>query len=190
MSAQANSIPVITITGLPPRDYWAESLSGLGIALLVLIAVLIFALRRAERPGPDTPARSHRLTVASATFAGAFILLLLVQDYSLVRSDELAPMALVGLFVLTGIGLVLFGIAEFWLGFWRPRRTRGWLVAGALVFGALFSGAAGAASWLHAETLHPIEPVLLQIAIVAAAAGIVWWCYLPIPRAVVAGAFD
>jgi len=92
------------------------------------------------------------------------------------------------LYVLTG--LALFGIADFWLGLWRPRRSLGWFVAAILVFVLLVVAAAAAALAIGGVPEELLRMETLQLAAVGATAGISWWSYLPVPQADFARRFD
>jgi hypothetical protein len=105
-------------------------------------------------------------------------------------STELVPLAAVAAAIFLAVCMVLFGVADFWLALLRPRRSRRWLAAAILLF-MLLVGLCLAIAQLAVDP--PTALVTAKMAatlVIAAAAGIAWWSYLPAPSTDVAGRFE
>ena len=160
----------------PASDYWF----GAAAALLALTSAAAIARRRIRTAEIEPPRRLPRVLQPSLLFAGAISFWLVASE--LWAPSSMGPLPLVAgfaLLVFAIVGLVIFAIADFWLGLARPRRTRKWLYLGMLAFAAalgLATAAAAVAAGAADDFLHPLDLVVLAI---GAACGAVWWAYLP-----------
>ena len=192
MTSSGNT-PVVTmaIPAQTARERESDAWTGLGLLLLALIAAAIFArvrfLRLVERAQP----RLLRIFYTAAGVAGAFTFWLVAEQLLRARmEDDLLPLAIVTMTVFIVIGMILFGIADFWLGLWQPCRTRRWLIVALLVFVALILALTAIAVWIQDSRASFLLPEILQMLAVGAIAGTFWWSYLPASRADVAPRFD
>ena len=161
------------------------------MVLILLAAALVFAWRRRRRSEEEPPHRIVRIAFASAGFAGAISSWLLVDQLIQYPAElELLAITALALIIYALTGLALFGIADFWLGLLRPRRSPGWFFAAILFFVLLIVAAAAAALAIGGVPEELLHMETLQLAVVGAIAGILWWSYLPQPRADVVRRFD
>ena len=166
--------------------------NGLGFAgaLVVLILAAWFARRR-HRLDPEPPSRSVRIVHSALSFAvGIMVVLVIDAMFDPSASRRMIPQMLIGALAFLLISLVLFGIADFWLGLFRPCRNRGWLVGALLVFGVSIAGLLATALWFGNALDAWLPPQTIQVAGMAAASGLIWWSYLPPPRRNVAAMFE
>jgi hypothetical protein len=170
-----------------PLDLWV----ALATALLVLIAAAWFARRRSRLPGGEQAPRFLRIFFSAAVFGAAVALRLGIDEaFETGPVLRIVPLMAVAAAVVAIIGLVLFAIADFWLGLFRPSRERRWLAGAILTFMAIVTAALAIPYWISGLPLGWVRPELLPIVIFAAAAALVWWSYLPPPRRDVARLFE
>ena len=189
-AAASNEVQVIRLEG-PPREAGLGDWLGLGVMLLMLLAMALFARRRSRQSEAGTTPRLLRIFYTAVIFAGSVTLWLVVEYFATPgASDDLLPLAAFVAFILTLVGLVLFGIADFWLGLFRPRRSRSWLVAAVAAFVLLVVSSVLIASWIQGSIETPLLVEMLQLIVLGAVAGLTWWTYLPALRGDVARTFD
>jgi hypothetical protein len=189
-SGIGNEVQVVPLAGRPPEAQ-PQGWVGLGLTAILLVAVADFARRRHRQQEPDSTPRLLRIFYTAVVFAGTMTLLLLVELlWNSGASDEVALMTLVAFATFTIAGMILFGILDFWLGLFRPRRHRGWLLVAMLTFGVLLAACLLLASWVEGSTLDLLEQEMFQIVVIAALSGIIWWSYLPAVDPDVARLFD
>ena len=179
---------MIPVPAGPEPDPWL----GLGVALVVLAAAGWLAWRRGRAgAAADAPGRFVRIFYAAATFGVAMALLLGADEAQRAGLTwRFLPMIALAAAVLVIVALILFGLVDFWLGLAGPRRSRRWLVAAAAAFVLFVTACFAVAGWAIGEPEGLIDPAMLQILAIAAAAGLVWWAHLPAPRAEVASRFE
>ena len=174
-----------------PQDSGLDVWLGVGVLLILLLAVGFFARRRSQMSEDEVPSRLMRICCTAAGFSGAITLDLVVEWlWKPNPDDQVLPSAVIAAIVMFVVGMVMFGIADFWLGLRRPSRTRGWLVVAILVFAALAISAIAIAFWTEGSNNSLNGLGLFQVVIVAAIAAIVWWSFLQLPRGDVAQRFD
>jgi len=188
------STETTVIREVPPefaRQKEVDGWIGLGLALLVLTVTAMTIRRRRPQPFQDPPSRKLRVFNTALGFAGIVTLMLVAEHFWHGRdADRLLPNAVFGLMATTFASIVLFGIAEFWLGLLRPVRTQGWLIGAMLSFGALVVGLVVFVLWIQdsAESLFVISA--LQLPVLGAVAGTIWWSHLPTLRSDIARTFE
>ena len=186
----SDQVVTVTLENVPPAQQ-PDTLLGLGAALLALACAGSLAARRNRRPAEPAPPRLMRIFAAASLFASSLTLWLVADELSRSgASGELPVLAAVAAAAFLVVGLVLFGIADFWLAMLRPRRSRRWLAAAILLFMLLVGLCLAIALWATDPPANPIQANLAVTIVIAAAAGIAWWSYLPAPRADVAGRFE
>ena len=169
-----------------PLENWL----GLAGTLVVLI-VAAWLARRRHRLDSKPPSRSVRIVHSVLAFAvGIMVVLVIDAMFDPSASRRMVPQLLIGACAFMLIGLVLFAIADFWLGLLHPCRNRGWLVGALLVFGMLIAGLLATALWFGNSMDAWLHPQTIQMAGMAAASGLIWWSYLPPPRRDVAALFE
>jgi hypothetical protein len=154
------------------------------MALAVLAAVSVDARNQVRQEADGTPpGRLLRIALSAAVLAGGIVLFMVVDEILRVGvNDDLLPSSLIALAVATTIFLVLVTVLDFWVGWLAPRRSRKWLALAVLVFIILISTALGLALWLGGALDQALDPEVLELLVVAAAAGITWWSRLPPPE--------
>ena len=177
--------------GEVPQESGLDVWLGVGVLLILLLAVGFFARRRSQMSEDEVPSRLMRICCTAAGFSGAITLELVVEWlWKPNPNAQVLPSAVFAAVIMFVVGMVLFGIADFWLGLRRPSRTRRWLIVANLVFAALAISAIAIAFWTEGSNNSLNGLGMLQVVIVAAIAAIVWWSCLPAPRADVAQRFD
>jgi hypothetical protein len=187
-------VPVMPTPG--PVEAGLGMWLGFGGALLAIAAAGWLARSRSRRGrgGAEEATPLHRLRrlVYSAAAFGSAMTVALSPEYVLREglSWNYLPLAALAVLVLSLVGMLPFGIVHFWLGLRDPRRDRPWLVRAVLTFvivmlaGLMLIAAMGGNMW------RVLDPALLSILAASAAAGLVWWAWLPPPRANVASRFE
>lgn len=174
-----------------PQESQSDLGPVLGILLIMLLAVVLFAWRRSKGTGDGIPPRLMRIVFTAVGFGGAFTLMLVTE--LIWRSspiEQLLQYSLISLAASTASGFVLFAIAEFWLGLMQPSRIRYWLFAAILAFAGLLLVAIAFIFWLKGILEQFNYPGMMPMIGLATIAAILWWSYLPPPRADVAQRFE
>ena len=190
MAGTEVEIAVDPAADAPPPDR-AGDWFGVGAALLMFAAAAWFAARRSRAQGEVRPRRLVRIAYAAGFFAAAFTALLVLDELTDPGSTvALLPSAALSALVFLGVGAVLFGIADFWLGLAGPRRTPRWLAGAVAVFAAVAALCLAVPHWLRGEPVPLLRPDLLKMILATAAASIGWWAWLPAPNEDVSRRFE
>jgi len=179
---------------MPPevaRQHLIDSAIGLALTLLILAATIWHVVRR--RPPPDRRPlpRILRILYSAAGFS-IVITFMLVAEYVWQDGDfdELLSNAVFVAVASMIVGTIMSGIADFWLGFRHPHRTRDWLVAAMMTFGAIIVAGAAFAVWLQGRLSDLLDWGVLQVPVLGAIAGALWWSCLPSLRSDLAELFE
>ncbi|HEY0313424.1 MAG TPA: hypothetical protein VGC56_13115 [Allosphingosinicella sp.] len=180
----------LIIISSPAEPQWSPSpWLPWAIGILLFLAAAFLAYRRAAPAVQDVPRRRHRILLTGLAWAAMLALMFAPHEYA---TSSIAPFWLtlvvltVGLFVL---GTVVLGATDLMLDYFRPRRRREWLAIGPLLFAiivptTIFVIGVGASFELFAQAGPG------PIALAAAAAGFVWWAWLPAFDAKLAYVFE
>jgi hypothetical protein len=166
---------------------WVTSI----VIVLALVAAGSIAWRRSRVAAEEPPSRLLRIFYCSAAFSFTMVVALAAEE-ALNRgiSWRTPPLVAMAAVAFMAIGVVLFGIADFWLNLFKPRLVRRWLAIAVLAFGLFFCFCLVVAFWVAGEAGDLVPPDILQMIGIGAVAGIVWWSYLPAPDANVAQLFE
>ena len=193
-----SAAPGAAIAGVPPlpasgapQESGPDAWVGFVIVLVALAVACGVARRRTRMAEAEPPGRLMRICYSSMAFSGAMITLLVASEvFRTQPSSLMIPMVGIALASFTLVGMILFGIADFWLGLLRPCRNRSWMVAAIVSFGLVIAAALTLAYWIAGATQELLHPDVLQICGAGIAAGIIWWSFLPAPRRDVSGLFE
>jgi hypothetical protein len=168
-------------------DTWVTSI----VIVLSLVAAGSIAWRRSRAAQEAPPSRLLRIFCSTAAFSITMVMALAAEE-ALNRgvSWRTLPLMAMAAVAFIAIGVVLFGIADFWLNLFKPRLVRRWLAIAVLAFGLFFCFCLVVAFWVAGEAGALVQPDILQMIGIGAVAGIVWWSYLPPPDANVAQLFE
>jgi hypothetical protein len=168
-----------------------EAVVALGVVLLLAGVGLGLARWRSRRSGDQPIPRLVRILAAATGFAGAITTMLMLELFS-----DPAPVQLVVIRTVIAfaafllIGLILSAIADFLLGFLRPRRTLPWL---AIALGAFFLCVAtyfSLVAWADRVPIDVTARQILEVGIVASFMSFAWWACLAPRRKDVSRVFD
>lgn len=179
-----------TAQAVPPASDLDLAVGAVASVLALVVAVVV-ARRRGRSTDDRPPRRLLRVLYPSLLMA-----LALAAPFTAVELESpsvpapTAPVAAFAFVMMALVYLVLFGLTDFWLGLFRPRRTPGWLAAGIVAFILVNALVAALAIWLGGPGTAPVQWADLAIAAMAAAAGILWWAYLPSPHPDRASVFE
>ncbi len=176
----------------PPSNGMASTdLLAFAVAILCFLLAAAIARRRSFREIVDRPSRASRIMVSTA-YLDVGITIMLVFPLMAMGGQlaDIFQILVTAVVVIGVVGMAIFAIVDLIAGFLRPVRNRSWLFVGALLFPLLLMGVGvGIIALLAPEKLH-LGQRSLASCLVAAAAGLIWWSFLPPKRAEVARLFD
>ena len=159
------------------------------IGIVLFLAAAFLAYRRAAPAVQNVPSRRRRILLTGLAWAATLALTFAPQHYARPWGSPfwLGLLVLtVGLFLL---GATILGALDLILDYFRPLRRREWLAIGPLLFAVIvpatiFGLGLGASGGLFAEAGPG------RVALAAAAAGFIWWAWLPAYDAKLAYVFE
>jgi hypothetical protein len=157
-----------------------QALIGFFIGALAVGLAIRFASKRVRQEAPPAT-RAGRAFYAALTFA--LVQLLLYGNYAVTQPGGAAQFASNGFFTLLAFtfgSFLLFGMAEWMLGLFRPERSAFWAATAVVVFALVGVGALAAPTWL-ANGMVTLRAEQLLPLLSAGAAALVWWAFLPPP---------
>lgn len=170
-----------------PSDF---TLASVPACAALLIAGSI-ARRRSRNPEKQAHRRLRRILDPALLFASTFtVWLVATQLRSPAGDGSLLIVAFLALIIVAAMAIASFGILDVRLFRFRPAQTRRWLLAALLGFPGITELLLGAVLLSAGDLTRLLDPVQLPIAVMAAAAGLIWWSHLPGPRHDLARLFD
>lgn len=156
-----------------------ETLTVDAVAIAAAFVMLALAILFARAVWGTGPSRARRILLPVIFFVLATILVFCVP-LLLLRQPIVGPAMFAWVLLwLTVPALLVSVVAEGIVFALNAERTRQWLVAGIVAaVGVLY----GALALLSDGAMLRAEPAVIIPALVAAAAAIVWWPYLPWPE--------
>ncbi len=164
---------------------------ALTLTLLLLVGAALFARWPSRRQASHSAPRWLRILAVAIAFAGAITALLVFEQIWFRNSaEQVAVRTILAFASLLVIGLIFSAIADFWLGLFRPHRSRNWLpiaIGSFVLFVALYLILI---ALIDGTTLDMTVPEMLQAAAIALVTALSWWSLLPPARKEVSRVFD
>jgi succinate dehydrogenase hydrophobic anchor subunit len=159
------------------------------IGIFLFFCAAFIAYRRAAPAAQDVPRRRRRILLTGLTWATMFALMFAPQQYAKPWGSPFWLSLLLVTAVLFLLGTTILGGLDLILDYFRPLRRREWLAIGPLLFAVIVPAT------IFGLGLGPSGGLLAQagpgpVALAAAAAGLVWWAWLPALDASLAYVFE
>jgi hypothetical protein len=183
------TVSAIEVAPPPSNGIASADLLAFAVAILCFLVAAAVARRRSFREIVDRPSRASRIMVSAATLDAGIAIMVVFP----LMGGQLAGILQILAMVIVVIGVVavaIFAVADLIAGFFNPVRNRLWLFVGALAFPLLLMGVGvGILLLLAPERLH-LGQRSLASSLIASAAGLIWWSFLPPQRTEVARVFN
>ena len=186
---QPQGVNIVTIIDISapsaPPNPWLPWAIGAGL----LLAAGAVAHRRAGGDPREVPSRRTRILVAGLAWGACVTAMFVPRQYAEASGDSFLLNLAVRLAMLSLLATALLAAVDPTLDYFQPRRRRQWLVAGPAMLAALLPATLFVTGLAESvQLLRTAGPGPLAIA--SAAAGFVWWSWLPASDARLAQVFE